>query len=66
LHRRVRHRPPRALTFQEATRGFQSRLLREALEESDWNVNEVARRLDLARSHVYNLIRAFQLRREAK
>jgi Nif-specific regulatory protein len=60
------NREEEALTFQEATRRFQSRLLREALEESDWNVNEVARRLDVARSHVYNLIRAFQLRREVR
>jgi transcriptional regulator with GAF, ATPase, and Fis domain len=51
------------LTFQEATRRFQARLLREALETSEWNVTEVARRLDLARSYVYILIRAFGLRR---
>src|SRR4029077_10855744 len=29
-------------TFQEATRGFQSQLLQNALEECDWNVSEVA------------------------
>jgi transcriptional regulator of acetoin/glycerol metabolism len=39
-------------------------LLRDTLEENGWNVNEAARRLDLARSHVYNLIRAFGLERE--
>jgi len=50
-----------ALTFQEATRRFQMRLLRETLEETSWNIVETARRLDLARSHVYNLIRAFGL-----
>jgi Nif-specific regulatory protein len=54
------------LTFQEATRRFQARLLRETLEDAGWNVMEVARRLDLARSHVYNLIRAFGLERAAK
>jgi Nif-specific regulatory protein len=52
------------VTFQEATRRFQARMLRDTLEEHGWNVNEVARRLDLARSHVYNLIRAFGLERE--
>ena len=52
------------LTFQEATRRFHIRLLGQALEESGWNVMEVARRLDLARSHVYTLIRAFGLTRE--
>jgi transcriptional regulator with GAF, ATPase, and Fis domain len=52
-----------AATFQEATRRFQARLLRGALEAADWNVMEVVKRLDLARSHVYNLIRAFGLKR---
>jgi len=43
-----------AVTFQEATRQFQARLLRDALEAVEWNVVEVVKRLDLARSHVYN------------
>ncbi|MFN8545974.1 MAG: sigma-54-dependent Fis family transcriptional regulator [Candidatus Binatia bacterium] len=51
------------LTFQEATRRFQARLLRQTLEEHGWNVVEAARRLDVARSHVYSLIRAFGLER---
>lgn len=55
--------PEQALTFQEATRRFQRDLLRTVLEETQWNVVETARRLDLARSHVYNLIRAFGLER---
>lgn len=49
------------VTFQEATRRFQADLLRTALAEADYSVNEVSRRLDLARSHVYNLIKAFGL-----
>ena len=52
-----------ASTFHAATRVFQSQFLRRALEDADWNVIEVAQRLDLARSHVYNLIRAFGLGR---
>ena len=56
---------PGAVTFQEATRQFQTRLLRETLEETEWNVAETAKRLDLARSHVYNLIHAFGLERNA-
>ena len=61
--------PPQAednevVTFQEATRRFQAQLLRETLEDAGWNVMEVARRLDLARSHVYNLIHAFGLERQ--
>jgi Nif-specific regulatory protein len=56
--------PAEVLTFQEATRRFQARLLRETLEETGWNIVETARSLDLARSHVYNLIRAFGLERK--
>jgi Nif-specific regulatory protein len=51
------------VTFQEATRQFQRDLLRATLEETGWNVVETARSLDLARSHVYNLIRGFGLER---
>jgi Nif-specific regulatory protein len=51
------------VTFQEATRRFQARLLRETLEHGGWSVVEAARRLDLARSHVYNLIRALGIER---
>ncbi|HXJ33107.1 MAG TPA: sigma-54-dependent Fis family transcriptional regulator [Candidatus Eisenbacteria bacterium] len=51
------------LTFQEATRRFHVKLLRDTLDESGWSVIEAARRLDLARSHVYNLIRALGIER---
>jgi Nif-specific regulatory protein len=53
----------RAGTFQEATQGFQKKFLRAALQQHDWNVAETARDLDLARSHVHKLIRAFGLER---
>jgi Nif-specific regulatory protein len=52
-----------AVTFQEATRRFQGRFVAEALETQGWNVVETARRLDLARSHLYTMIRAFGLER---
>jgi len=52
------------LTFQEATRLFQRELVLATLTETSWNVTEAARRLDLARSHMYNLIRAFGLERQ--
>jgi Nif-specific regulatory protein len=58
--------PADGLTFQAATRAFQADLLRQALEDNTWNVVETAKRLDLARSHVYNLIRAFGLERDRK
>lgn len=50
-------------TLQEATRQFQKRHLRAALEATNWNVTEAARQLDVARSHLYNLIRAHGLTR---
>jgi Nif-specific regulatory protein len=52
-------------TYQAATRRFQADFLRDKLEECDWNVAECARRLDLARAHVYNLIKAFGLTRDS-
>jgi Nif-specific regulatory protein len=55
-----------SLTFQEATRRFQAELVRQVLEDSGWNVVETARRLDVARSHLYNLIRAFGLERSKR
>ena len=50
-------------SLQAATRRFQERLVQRVLDETNWNVAEAARRLDVARSHVYNLIRAFGLKR---
>jgi Nif-specific regulatory protein len=55
-----------ALTLQQATRRFQAGMLRRTLEETDWNVPEAARRLDVARSHFYKLIRVFGLSRDQR
>ena len=52
-----------ALSFQEATRRYQRKLLAETLRDTDWNISETSRRLELARSHVHNLILAFDLKR---
>jgi transcriptional regulator with GAF, ATPase, and Fis domain len=57
--------PYKGLTFQEATRRFQAKLLLAALEDTGWNVTEAAAQLDLARSHAYKLVRDFGLRRGA-
>ena len=54
------------LSMQQATRQFQRRLVLAALEKNDWNVTETARELDLARSHLYNLINDFELRRDGR
>lgn len=56
----------RGMTFQEATRQYQERLLRERLETNDWNISETASQLDLSRSHLYNLISAFGLERNRR
>ncbi len=53
-------------TFQEATRRFQAQLIREALEETGWNIVETSRRLEVARSHLYALIRAFGIERKGR
>lgn len=51
-------------TFQQATRSFQEDFLRQALHDTEWNISETARRLDLTRAHIYNLIHAFGLERQ--
>ncbi|HVH46179.1 MAG TPA: sigma 54-interacting transcriptional regulator [Labilithrix sp.] len=53
-------------TFQSATRRFQGEMVLRTLEDTDWNIVEAARRLDVTRSHVYNLIRAHGLERAAR
>jgi len=52
------------LTFQEETARFQAELLRSTLAATGYNIAATARRLDLARTHVYNLIRTFGLARD--
>jgi Nif-specific regulatory protein len=51
------------VTFQEATRRFHAELVRTTLEETGWSVAEAARHLDVARSYVYKLIKAFGIER---
>ncbi|MEZ4384212.1 MAG: sigma 54-interacting transcriptional regulator [Nannocystaceae bacterium] len=50
-------------TWQAATREFQRELLERMLSACDWNITETAKRLDVARSHVYNLIKSFSIER---
>lgn len=50
-------------TLQDATRAFQAQLIGETLAQTGWNIVETSRRLDVARSHLYTLIRAFGLKR---
>jgi Nif-specific regulatory protein len=57
--REEREKPP---SFQEATRRFQKRFFLAALEATHWNITEAAKRLELTRTHVHNLLNAFELR----
>ena len=52
-----------SLSWERATQRFQRQYLISVLQDAGWNVSEAARQLDLTRAHVYNLIRAFGLRR---
>jgi Nif-specific regulatory protein len=52
-----------SLSFQQETRRFQGALVSKVLEATDWNVSAAARRLDLTRAHLYNLIKSFDLKR---
>lgn len=51
-------------TLHEATRTFQRQYILDALERHGWNVSAAAEELDLARSHLYNLMSEHGLRRE--
>ncbi|KYG08009.1 AAA family ATPase [Sorangium cellulosum] len=51
-------------SLQEAMRAFQAHYVAEVLEEVGWNVQGAAERMDVARSHVYNLIKAHGLRKK--
>jgi Nif-specific regulatory protein len=53
-------------SFQAATRRFQAQHVARTLDDTGWNVVETARRLEVTRSHVYNLIRAHGLERAGK
>jgi transcriptional regulator with GAF, ATPase, and Fis domain len=53
-------------TLQEGTRRYQRELIRSALEATGWNVTEAARRLDITRGHIYNLVKALGVERGAR
>src|SRR5262245_1847520 len=56
----------RPATYEEAVNRFKAQLVRDTLELTGWNVAETAKRLDLARSHLYNLIAAVGIERERR
>ncbi len=49
--------------YREATRRFQRRFVLDVLTDCDWDVPTAIARLGIARSHLYNLIAAFELKR---
>ena len=51
------------LDYREATRRFQRRFLLDVLTDCDWDIAAATRTLGLARSHLYNLISTFDLKR---
>jgi Nif-specific regulatory protein len=51
------------LTFQDATRRFHKQFIEEALGESAGNVAETARRIDVSRAHLYELMRGLGIER---
>ena len=50
-------------SYQDATRRFQTQLVRRILEDTEWNISEAARRLDLTRPYLLKLISSFGLAR---
>ena len=58
--------PDRALTYQEAMRECQARVVSDAIERTNGNVSEAARMLDVARAYLYDLIKVHDIRIERK
>jgi Nif-specific regulatory protein len=54
---------PAQVSYHDAVRGFQTRILSEALEEADWNVSEAARKLELSRSRLNELLKSLGIER---
>lgn len=48
--------PVEPRTYQEATRRFQARLVRQTLDDCGWNISEAARQLDIGRSYLHRLM----------
>ncbi len=57
--------PPAAdgLTYQQATRQFQAAFVRQSLDDNGWNILQTSRRLDVARSYLYELMGGFGIHR---
>jgi Nif-specific regulatory protein len=51
------------LSLRELEQRCRRRHVLEALERTDWNIAETCRQLDIGRSHLYNLIKLYELHR---
>jgi len=51
-------------TLQQAMRAYQARFVQDVLDEIGWNMKAAAERLDITRSHIYNLVNAHGLKRK--
>jgi transcriptional regulator of acetoin/glycerol metabolism len=60
----VASQPLAPLTYQQATRQFQKEFVADTLRELDWNIAETAKRLDVARSYLYSLIKIHGIERQ--
>ncbi len=58
--------PDRPSTYQDAMREFQGKLIRDALASTEGNVSEAARRLDVARAYLYDLIKVHDIKIERR
>jgi Nif-specific regulatory protein len=58
--------PDGALTYQEAMRECQARVVRDALERTNGNVSEAARILFVSRTYLYDLIKVHDIKIEHK
>jgi Nif-specific regulatory protein len=51
-------------SLQRQLHAVRGRIVQSALRRTGWNVSETARRLDIARSYLYKLVEAHDIRRE--
>ncbi|TFH31797.1 MAG: hypothetical protein E4H00_02790 [Myxococcales bacterium] len=51
-------------SLQNQLHAVRERIVKSALRRTGWNVSETARRLDIARSYLYKLVEAHDIRRD--
>jgi DNA-binding NtrC family response regulator len=51
-------------SLQSQLHAVRGRIVQSALRRAGWNISETARRLDIARSYLYKLVEAHNIRRD--